>query len=261
MVSQDLLENNLEILSGAEPFFFKRGRIGCLLCHGFTGTPKEMLEIGEFLAQTNITIYGPRLPGHGTNTADLISKNKDDWYREYIIAYQKLKENCDEIFVAGLSMGGVLALKFASEHKVQGIISIATPVKFKPIESILLGILGPFFSKKALKKNKKEMINQEKYNILCYDSYPIGPAYSLRKLIRETKKNLHKITDPILVIQGLLDAKWIIRSSRIIIDEVNSSNRKMVSLTNSPHCLTVGPDKDKVSELILQFIQKNSKLI
>ncbi|HUU76811.1 MAG TPA: alpha/beta fold hydrolase [candidate division Zixibacteria bacterium] len=261
MVSQVHSENNLKILSGAESFFFKRGRIGCLLCHGFTGTPKEMFEIGEFLAKNNITVYGPRLPGHGTNITDLISKNKEDWYGEYILAYQKLKENCDEIFVAGLSMGGVLTLKFASEHTVQGVISIATPVKFKPIESLLLGILGPFFSKAALKKNKKEMIAQEKYNILCYDSYPIGPAYSLRKLIHETKKKLGKITDPILVIQGLLDAKWIIRSSRIIIEEVNSSKRKMVSLKNSPHCLTVGPEKDKVSELILQFIQENSKFV
>lgn len=261
MVLQDQSEKDLEILSGAESFYFKRGRIGCLLCHGFTGTPKEMFEIGEFLTKNNITVCGPRLPGHGTNITDLISKNKDDWYREYILAYQKLKKDCDEIFIAGLSMGGVLTLKFATEHKVQGIISIATPVKFKLIENILLGILGPFFSKTAMRKNEKEMIDQEKYNILCYDSYPIGPAYSLRKLIHETKKNLHKITDPILVIQGLLDSKWIIRSSRIIIDEVNSSNRKLVSLTNSPHCLTVGPEKDKVSELILQFIQENSMLI
>ena len=42
-----------QIIKTAEPFFLpgngKNSRIGCLLIHGFTGTPKEMRWMGEYL--------------------------------------------------------------------------------------------------------------------------------------------------------------------------------------------------------------------
>ncbi|HID86186.1 MAG TPA: carboxylesterase, partial [Anaerolineae bacterium] len=32
------------------PFFFEGGPTGCLLVHGFSGSPPEMRPMGEFLA-------------------------------------------------------------------------------------------------------------------------------------------------------------------------------------------------------------------
>jgi hypothetical protein len=52
-----------QIISTAEPFFFPGGPIGVLLVHGFTGSPKEMRWMGEYLAQDGFTVLGIRLPG------------------------------------------------------------------------------------------------------------------------------------------------------------------------------------------------------
>ena len=109
--------NKKQIMVGAEPFFFERGKTGCILSHGFTGSPKEVKELGIFLAKKGISTIGPLLPGHGTNVKDMIPTTKEDWYEEYTRAFRMLEENCEEIFVGGLSLGGLLTLKFASEHK------------------------------------------------------------------------------------------------------------------------------------------------
>lgn len=38
------------------PFYFPGGQIGCLLIHGFSGTPAEMLPLGDYLAGQGLNI-------------------------------------------------------------------------------------------------------------------------------------------------------------------------------------------------------------
>ena len=54
----------------AEPFFLPGGKTGCLVVHGFTGTPLEMRGLGDFLHQQGHTILGVRLAGHATSLKD-----------------------------------------------------------------------------------------------------------------------------------------------------------------------------------------------
>ncbi|MHA1557686.1 MAG: alpha/beta hydrolase [Candidatus Heimdallarchaeota archaeon] len=252
-------EKNGTIIPGAEPFYIEKGKVGCLLCHGFTGTPNEVRKVGEYLASKDITVIGPRLPGHGTTIDELKTTNYKDWYQEYERAYQKLAEVCDEIFIGGLSLGGALTLHFATQNDVAGVIAMAAPAKLKqPVMPILLAF-GSIFRKIAVKKSKKELAGQQKYNILAYKKYPIGPARSLVKLILKIKKNLANITAPILIIQGLLDARWLRVSSIIIFDKVSSDDKELILLRESPHNLTEGPEVDNVQKTIYQFIKRKSK--
>ena len=62
------------------PFCFQRGRVGCLLIHGFTGAPIEMHPIGEYLVEHDIIVSGPRLPGHGTAPEDMQGVTWEEWY-------------------------------------------------------------------------------------------------------------------------------------------------------------------------------------
>ncbi len=249
------------IMKGGEPFFIRKGKIGCILCHGFTGTPNEMKGIGDFLAENNITVLGPLLPGHGTIIGEMKKTTINDYFIEYKKAVDKLRKFCEEIFVCGLSLGGLLTLKFASENTVNGVISLATPIKFKKLEGFFLATIGPLLKNIAIKKSKKELIGQKIFNIICYDRYPVGPAISIRKTIHKTRKKLPNIKSPILIIQGQLDSKWIVDSSRIIFNEVKSENKNIILLQKTSHVLTLGPEKKKIHNFILEFIQKNSKLL
>ncbi|NHK32249.1 MAG: alpha/beta hydrolase [Asgard group archaeon] len=252
---------NYPIMENGEPFFFERGKVGCLLCHGYTGTPNEMRGIGTYLTDNDITVLGPLLPGHGTIVEEMKKTTMDDYFNEYTKAYKKLKNYCDEIFICGHSLGGVLTLKFASENKVHGVITTATPIKFMRLEGFLLATIGPLLKNLAIKKRRKELIEQKQHKIICYDSYPIGPAISFSKTIHKTRKQLPKIESPILIIQGVLDGKWIVDSSRIIFNEVKSKIKNLILLQKTSHVLTMGPEKEKVHSFILEFIQKNSKIL
>ena len=58
------------IMPTAEPFFFPGGPTGCLLVHGFTGTPKEMRWLGEHLVSQGYAALGVRLAAHATRIED-----------------------------------------------------------------------------------------------------------------------------------------------------------------------------------------------
>lgn len=247
-----------KIMKGAEPIFYKKGKIGCLLCHGFTGTPDEFREVAEYLSDKGISVIVPRLPGHGTNLEELIKTKNEDWYSEYKKAYQQLTSFCKEIFICGLSMGGLLTLKFAAENSVKGIITISTPMKFKFAQNLLLACLSGLFKNYAVKKSKAELAEKVKYNNISYDKYPISPANSVRKLVNQVKNELNKITAPILILQSSLDKKWIVNSSKIIYNSISSKDKQLIYLENSPHCLTIGPERDKAKKLIYEFIKIRS---
>src|SRR3972149_1718691 len=101
-----------QIIPTAEPFFFPGdpSKPACLLIHGFTGAPKEMRWMGEYLNQQGYTCLGVRLAGHATNPEDMIRSRYTDWIDSVEDGYHLLRGLRDNIFLIGLSMGGDLAL-------------------------------------------------------------------------------------------------------------------------------------------------------
>ena len=106
-----------DVLPGAEPFAFPGsgpdGRTGVLLVHGFTGTPMSMRPWGEHLAEAGFAVRCPLLPGHGTRWQDCNLSSHGQWTTAVDEAFDALAADCDRVFVAGLSMGGTLATRFA----------------------------------------------------------------------------------------------------------------------------------------------------
>ncbi|GEM_PF-110989 len=106
------------IIPTAEPFFFigkgARARTGCLVIHGFTGAPKEMRWLGEYLNQQGYTVCGIRLAGHATRPEDMIRSRHTDWLLSVEDGWNLLRSCTDQVFLLGLSMGGILSLVTAS---------------------------------------------------------------------------------------------------------------------------------------------------
>ena len=103
------------IMEGAEPFFLPGGSTGVLLIHGFTGLPAELVMMGRYLQQRGCTVLGVRLAGHGTTVEDMSHMTAEDWLDSVRDGYAVLRGSCEHIFVAGHSMGGLLALLLAAE--------------------------------------------------------------------------------------------------------------------------------------------------
>ncbi|MDK2824165.1 MAG: carboxylesterase [Clostridia bacterium] len=238
-----------------EPFDFPGNEIGCLLIHGFTGSPGEMRPLGEFLHTKDYTVKGVLLPGHGTKVEDLARTNWQHWYEEVQKGYKSLKQSCEKIFIIGLSMGGDLALHLAANNKINGgIVSICAPIFLIKKKAYLAPILKYF-----VKYSKKKSYSSKNYESFWYDQYPISCTASLVKMLPIIKKELRRIMNPSLIIQSTLDKTVDPRSAQYIYDNIGSKEKEIYWLHNSGHIATLDTEREKVFLWIEEFIARNTK--
>lgn len=97
-------------------YVLQGGPQGVLLIHGLTGTPAEMRFVAKGLYARGFTVHGMQLAGHCGDEADLLASGWRDWAASVEQAALALRPQVDQLFVAGLSMGAVLALHLAMER-------------------------------------------------------------------------------------------------------------------------------------------------
>ena len=187
------------LIPTAEPFFFPGGATGCLLIHGFTGTPKEMRWMGECLAQHGHTVLGVRLAGHATQPDDLLRVRWADWLASVEAGYRLLESYlCSgdttpshqppHIFAMGLSMGGALALILASQayqadYPLAGVVGISTPFGLRSDWRMRYLKLLRYFSPN-IAKGKPDWHNLEAgKDHVDYAAYPTRAVAELRDLL------------------------------------------------------------------------------
>lgn len=103
----------------------------CLLIHGFSGCPTEMFGLGKTLAAQSIRVYGMLVAGHSGDPEDLLLSGRKQWLASAEEGLAKLARY-SQVFVIGLSMGGVLSLSLAERHseRIAGVVALSTPTRF-----------------------------------------------------------------------------------------------------------------------------------
>jgi carboxylesterase len=98
--------------------FSLNGTLGkaVLLVHGLTGAPGEMKFLAKRLHKRGLSVAAPLLAGHGRDEAHLLSTTWRDWLSSLHEAYAKLKAGHDEVYVAGICVGGALGLALAADE-------------------------------------------------------------------------------------------------------------------------------------------------
>ncbi len=256
------------IIPTAEPFFFKgKTKIGVLLTHGFTGTPKEMRWMGEYLHQkAGFTCLGPRLTGHATQPQDMIRSNRQDWLASLEDGYNLMKDSAEHIYLCGLSMGGVLSLIGASYLPVKGVIAIATPYALQPDWRLnfteLISLFIPFLPKS---KNPPGSGWFDKQAYQAHTSYPRNPLRSageLNKLLAEMRAVLPKVNVPTLLINSSDDTYLPMGSENslhYIYEHLGSAKKEKLLISGSGHVLTRDAQRETVFKAAIQFIQQVQK--
>jgi carboxylesterase len=90
--------------------------VGVLVVHGFTGTPTSVRVIAEAMADAGYDVELPRLPGHGTTVADMLTTDWAAWSGEVSRALERLTSRVSHVVAVGQSMGGTLVLRAALDH-------------------------------------------------------------------------------------------------------------------------------------------------
>lgn len=237
------------------PFFYEGDQRGLLLIHGFTGSTAEMRPMGKYFHDLGFTVHAPLLAGHGTSPDEMTQTGWKDWWQSAAEGYERLRSfGCDKIYVAGLSMGGVLALRMAREKQVNGVISMAAPMRFKNKKAHVAWLLYPFVPYQIRNDVKEPHIEEA---ILPYDRTPVKCVASLRRLIIEVRSRLHKIKTPALVIQGGQDETIYPEDAQIIMDGLGSTDKELKWYPHSSHIIVLDHDREQMFVEILAFIDRH----
>ncbi|MGF7186741.1 carboxylesterase [Desulfitispora alkaliphila] len=243
-----------------EPFYFAGNGIGCLLVHGFTGSPAEMRYLGEALNDQGYTVYGVLLAGHGETPEAMKESNWQHWYESVRKGIEYLAEECEEVFVIGLSMGGLLSLRAAAinkEVKLKGVVSICAPIYLQDKKSYLTPVaqyFKPYYRKKI--SSKDEALNKDN-DRFTYFQIPLSCVASLVNLIKKTKGEFSRIDLPTLVIQSEIDPVVVPKSGDYIFNKVGTEKKQLIWLKRSGHLATIDVERELVATEIIKFISKN----
>lgn len=241
-----------KILSGCEPIFKKNSSKGCLLLHGFTSCPFELRLLGDHLQEHGYTVSIPLLPGHGTSPKDLRRHSWMDWYKAAKEALFELRKSCKTVYVIGLSMGGSLALHLSAHYEVDGIVVLAPGLFLKNKLSFLSHVLYPIYpySKKWFGPDIKADVDT-----ITYDKIPVKSLSELLLMFRHLRDDLTDINSPILIIYAKQDHVINGRSAQEIYKRVSSKNKRILSLKESYHIITLDVEKEQVFRETLSFLK------
>ena len=244
----------MELMKGSEPFSFEKDSdVGVLVLQGFTGTTSSVIYLGECLAKAGFNVEGPRLTGHGTKWQDLNNVKYTDWINDVENALEKLKKRSKKIFVAGLSMGGTLSLYLAEKHPdIMGVILINHAILFHDPRVPILPILKYFISSTpAICSDIKDPSKKE----IAYYRTPTGGALEMVKLVNIARKNLQKVTQPVLVFKSKEDHVVPFDNAEYTMKHVSSRDKNLIYLENSYHVATMDYDKDLICEESIKFVK------
>jgi carboxylesterase len=257
-------------------YLMRGGRNGVLLIHGLTGTPAEMRFVAKGLHAAGFTVYGMQLAGHCGDNDDLLSSSWLDWTASVDAAATMLSRQVDHLFVAGLSMGAVLALELAARRPrdVHGLGLYGTTFRYDgwaipPIAR--LAFMLPYVCALGIGRQRSFMesfpygIKDERIRtriagaMLAGDSsaggLPGNPWPSLAefyRLARKVRKGLGHVHAPCLVVHAQEDDISSLRNVGIVQRGVKGPV-DVVLLEDSYHMVTVDQQRDVLVERSAKF--------
>ena len=250
------------IIPTAEPFFFpgKAGQPGCLLIHGFTGAPKEMRWMGEYLSQQGFPSLGVRLAGHATCPEDMIRSRYTDWMASVEDGYHFLRGVTDHIFLVGLSMGGMLSLLMSTKLDVVGVVAMSTPYRLpKDYPAWVLRLASYFISYQPKVKEDagESWFDKDAYaEHVAYLQNPVRSVTELQLLATEMRAALHKVSVPVLLVHSKNDTYVLPENMERIYADLGTSDKIKLYITEAGHVVTRDAAKEQVFEAAKEFIQR-----
>ncbi len=242
------------------PFFWPAGPVGVLLLHGFSGTPREMQPLGEYLHARGITVSAPLLPGHGGTLDQMNRTGWQDWTAGAAAAYADLKGKCARCFIAGFSMGSLLTLWIA-EHdaSMTGIVLYSPALRIADWRLQLAPLLKHFV------RSVKDAGTSDLHDPAAmrwmggFARYPVLALAELTRLRRDVLRHIAQVRTPALAIYATGDQAIHPRSGPETVRRLaRQVEVEELVLYDSGHGLVADREWETVAETTYRFVQRRS---
>ncbi|MEJ8778788.1 alpha/beta hydrolase [Pseudogracilibacillus sp. ICA-222130] len=235
------------------PFTFEAGNRAVLLLHGFTGNSADVRMLGRYLQKQGYTCYAPILRGHGMEPENLLEATPAQWWEDVQNAYEHLQHlGYEEIAVAGLSMGGVLGIKLATEYKVTGLITMCSPMFFDNEHQLTDGFRMFAKQYKQFERKDRDTIATEVKEMMD-QSRPMFTR--IKDFVKEVNGIVDLIYTPTMVVQARKDEMINPESANYIYDTVETDQKQIKWYEKSGHVITTDKEKEQLHEDIYTFLQ------
>jgi len=241
----------------ARPQFLEGGDEAVLLIHGFTGITEEFTYMMNRIHEAGYTVSLPRLPGHGTNRFDFHESDWRDWLRKVTDEYLHLKTLYSKVYIAGLSMGGVLTLLLAEKFDPEKIALLAPAMSIRNRKFYWTRFLKYFirYNPGSWKPSDEESEERIAIGKEYWQQNNLAKVSDLLTLQNMARKNLAHVSSPALTIVSLGDKTVPPEAADIIENGISSPQKKRIILENSPHVLINGCDKETVADEVIAWFK------
>jgi carboxylesterase len=227
------------------------GSTGVALFHGFTSGPVSVTGWARALATAGAHVEVPLLPGHGTRWQDLEHVTADDWRAAARDTVDSLLGAHDRVVVAGLSMGGALALDAAAHRPVSGAVVVNPGLRFASPAAPLAGLLKYAVRSVAPIANDAARPGVDEQ---AYPRTPVAAVQQVGTLQSAVRARLPRITAPVLAFRSTTD-RVVPHSSMTALERGLAPGLLTVRpLYNSFHVATLDWDAEVIEEESVRFI-------
>jgi carboxylesterase len=266
----------------AAPFLCESGPTGILLLHGYSGSPHEMRPMGQALQAAGYTVHAPLIAGHGGAPADLHGVRWQDWYASALEGLQLLQARRTTVFVCGFSAGGLLALHLAAHTDgagLAGIITLAPALSLRGGQLLsLTGVLkhvvpwyyplaradfaNPGVRASILERAPEANLDDPAVvaEIKRSARVPVASLHELARLQATVRRDLHRVSIPVLVMQGRLDRTVEPGSAAEVFKRIRSPDRRLVWFEHSGHQLPNEGEREEVWRTAIEWLHRQVAL-
>lgn len=231
-----------------------------LLIHGYTGSPHDMRYLGLRLQEAGFTVSIPRLPGHGTNRRDFLQTKAQDWLRRSVDAWLDLQLLGLQQSVGGLSMGGIIAAIIGATFTPHKIV-LAAPALMTTNPLLPWTPLLKYFVKEKAHQ-EVEHFEEEDLNFLSQEYWSVDmvpQAAELYRLLKLGRELLPRILSPTLTIVSEKDKTVPLRVADLIRSTIQSKEKEVLILKESPHVVVNDCEKERVADAIIQWFTQEPR--
>lgn len=263
-----------EIPAERQTYQLPGGPIGCLILHGFMGSPASSRPLGDYLNGRGFTVHAPLLPGHGHLPARLRAVSHRDWLETAERALRTLRQSCPSVIVIGHSMGAVAGAYLAARHAdLRGFVMLAplytVPRRILHAMPVLRHVM-PWLYPLRMNLVPREVVEQR---VLDFDptldlrdpqvlawldegtKIPTDALDEMRKMARLARKLWARLNLPTLILQGDHDEALDPEHAHQIFKALPHPEKRLHWLPGAGHELMrlFDPAHEKVWEEVLQF--------
>lgn len=243
------------VISPTAAFFLPGGEPGVLLIHGFLTSPDEMRELGEYLAAAGMTVYGVRLRGHGTRPEALINVQWKAWLADAREGLGKLQQHCTRTSVAGMSLGGALALHLAGLYPVERVVVYGTPdgrLARHPALRLAKIASGAIRYIPKIGSDVRDLAARRRH--ITYKRIPLRSVVEISKTLAALDERLPHVQAPTLIVQARHDQVIPAQTPQRLAAQIGGPTR-ILPVERGGHSVVVDYDREIVFRQTLAWLR------